>query len=117
MASTTVAHDLTEKKEGDHTNMPPSPETEKGSVRLDGPVHPGQDQDTTLAILELVKQQDIHHPMHWPAWKRWSICAFYCSLQLFVTITSTSYVSAEYDINLQFGGNYSTQVRLKTLKA
>lgn len=59
-------------------------------------------QDHTLAVLDLVQEQDTHHPMHWPAWKRWSITLLYCSLQIFVTLTSTTYVSAEYDIGLSF---------------
>lgn len=58
--------------------------------------------DKTLAILELVKAHDVHHPMHWPAWKRWSICAFYCLLQVFVTLTSTTYVSVEFLITEKF---------------
>lgn len=59
-------------------------------------------EDRTLAILDLVEEQDAHHPMHWPSWKRWSIAFFYCSLQVFVTLTSTTYVSAEYNIGLDF---------------
>jgi len=53
-----------------HQGAEASPEFEKGHVAPEGPVNPAQDQDTTLAILELVKAQDVHHPMHWPAWKR-----------------------------------------------
>lgn len=58
---------------------------------------------TTLAILELVKANDIYHPIHWPAWKRWVITLVYCLLQVFVTITSTSYVGAEWMIREKFG--------------
>lgn len=97
-----------EKDSGSHS---PDFKHEKGSIpSLDGPITTAQDQETTLAILDLVKAQDAHHPMHWPAWKRWGICSVYCFLQLFVTITSTSYVSAEYPINDKYGGNYSSQV-------
>lgn len=53
--------------------------------------------DSTIAILELVKAQDAHHPMHWPAWKRWSIIVVYCVLQVFVTMTSTSYRKSNFD--------------------
>lgn len=60
-----------------HDTPPPAPEFEKGVVAPDGPVNPGQDHDTTLAILELVQARDVHHPMHWPAWKRWSIILLY----------------------------------------
>jgi len=86
----------------------PLPEVEKGIVAPNGPVSPAQNADTTLAILALVKAKDIHHPMHWPAWKRWSIIAIYCFLQVFVTITSTSYLSAEFLIQEKWGG--TTQV-------
>jgi hypothetical protein len=110
MASTLVADILAEKKEDGVHSGSADPEPEKGSVGLEGPVTTAQDQETTLAILELVKAQDAHHPMHWPAWKRWGICTVYCFLQLFVTITSTSYVSAEYPINDKYGGTYSSQV-------
>ncbi|QSZ35266.1 hypothetical protein DSL72_008135 [Monilinia vaccinii-corymbosi] len=62
----------------------------------------------TIAILELVKAQDVHHPMHWPAFKRWGIVLIYCMLQTFVTLTSTTYVSAEFLTKERFGG--TTQV-------
>lgn len=65
-------------------------------------------EDSTLAVLDLVKEQDVHHPMHWGSWKRWSIAFFYCTLQAFVTLTSTTYVSAEYNIGLDFGGTDQT---------
>lgn len=32
----------------------------------------------------------------WPLWKKWSIIFVYCLLQVFVTLTSTTYVSVEY---------------------
>ncbi|RAL63001.1 hypothetical protein DID88_004087 [Monilinia fructigena] len=65
-------------------------------------------EDQTIAILELVKAQDVHHPMHWSAFKRWGIVIIYCMLQTFVTLTSTTYVSAEFLIQEKFGG--TTQV-------
>ena len=61
------------------------------------PVSPPYADESTLAILELVKAQDAHHPIHWPAWKRWSIITLYCTLQLFVTMTSTSYSTYSSD--------------------
>jgi hypothetical protein len=64
--------------------------------------------DKTLAVLELVKAQDAHHPIHWPASKRWGIIIVYCLLQVFVTLTSTTYVSAEWLVQEIYGG--STQV-------
>jgi hypothetical protein len=96
------------EKEIPHTAGASPPELEKGTVAPDGPTSPAHSQDTTLAILELVKVNDVHHPMHWAAWKRWGIITVYCFLQLFVTLTSTSYVGAEYLIQEKFGG--STQV-------
>lgn len=59
-------------------------------------------------VLELIKQHDEHHPVHWPASKKWVITLIYCLLQVFVTITSTSYVSVEFLIAEKYGG--STQV-------
>jgi hypothetical protein len=56
------------------------PEVGNGIVTEDGPVSPGRDQDTALAILDLVKAKDVHHPIHWPAWKRWGIVIVYVSL-------------------------------------
>jgi hypothetical protein len=68
------------------------PELEKAPVAdNNAPTYAATADESTLAILELVKAQDAHHPMHWPAWKRWSIITIYCILQLFVTMTSTSY--------------------------
>ena len=61
--------------------------------------------DSPLKILELVKIHDQDHPIHWPTWKKWAIITVYCLLQTFVTITSTSYVSAEYLVQLKFGGS------------
>jgi hypothetical protein len=66
------------------------PELEKATSK-NTPMAAADTDDNTLAILELVKAQDAHHPIHWPAWKRWSIITVYCFLQLFVTMTSTSY--------------------------
>ncbi|KAL1297979.1 hypothetical protein AAFC00_006486 [Neodothiora populina] len=68
-------------------------------------------RDETLAALEVVEERDPHHPMHWPAWKRWSIALLYCSLQAFVTLTSTTYVSAEYNI----GDDYPASTQVITL--
>lgn len=98
---------LAHMHEKEHSSSP-GPEFEKGAVAPHGPINPAQDPDTTLAILELVRAKDVHHPIHWATWKRWVIIAIYCSLQTFVTLTTTSYVSAEYLIQEKWGG--STQV-------
>lgn len=77
----------------------PPPELEKAPVPGDNaPIDQTNADDSTLAILDLVKAQDAHHPMHWPAWKRWSIITVYCILQLFVTMTSTSYSAYRRDL-------------------
>ncbi|KAL3418748.1 polyamine transporter 3 [Phlyctema vagabunda] len=64
---------------------------------------PAQNEGKALAILELVKAQDIHHPIHWSAPKRWGIVVVYCFLQTFVALTSTTYVGAEFLIEEKFG--------------
>lgn len=106
MTSDTHSESIHEKKE--EQNLSPATDHGVGVVNPEGPVNSAQDPDTALAILQLVKAKDVHHPMHWPAWKRWAIIVLYCSLQMFVTLTSTTYVSAEYIIQEKWGG--STQV-------
>ena len=86
-------------------STPPEFGTEVGTtISISG----AQNPDTALAILQLVQAQDAHHPIYWPAWKRWGIISIYCCLQMFVTLTSTTYLSAEYLIQAEWGG--STQV-------
>lgn len=60
---------------------------------------------TVVNILELVKAQDAHHPMHWSAWKRWSIIVLYCLLQTFVTLTSTTYIGVEWIVEEKWGAS------------
>ncbi|KUI63608.1 hypothetical protein VM1G_10360 [Cytospora mali] len=64
--------------------------------------------DTALAALQRVKTADEHHPIHWSSFKKWFVVFWYCLLQVFVTLTTTSYVSAEFLVQEQFGG--TTQV-------
>lgn len=106
MAST----DNAEKKINEHTATlaSDSSNVEKGDVVPRDETAATRQEDQTIAILELVKAQDVHHPMHWPAFKRWGIVVIYCLLQTFVTLTSTTYVSAESLIQEKFGG--TTQV-------
>ena len=66
---------------------------------------PASRDDSALAILQHIKQVDQHHPVHWPSWKKWYIVSAYCLLQIFVTLTSTSYVSVEFLIAEQLGGS------------
>lgn len=85
----------------------PPKTAEEGGIAagdMDGP----RQASNALQALDVVKQNDQHHPVHWPAWKKWTITTVYCLLQIFVALTSTSYVSAETAIQEQFGG--STQV-------
>lgn len=49
-----------------------------------------------------------YHPYHWNPWKKWGIVIAYCLLQVFVTLTSTSYVSIEFLIEERF--NVGAQV-------
>lgn len=56
-----------------------------------------------LALLEKIRTGDDAHPIRWPLWKKWIIAATYCLLQVFVTLTSTTYVSVEFLIEEKFG--------------
>ena len=95
----------TELNEEKIPDTSPPPELETGQLAPEAPISPAQDPDTALAILQLVQAQDVHHPIHWPAWKRWGIIAVYCCLQMFVTLTSTTYISAETLIGEKWGGS------------
>lgn len=64
--------------------------------------------DSTLAALQRVRTADEHHPIHWSSFKKWFIVFWYCLLQVFVTLTTTTYVSAEFLVQEKYGG--STQV-------
>lgn len=66
------------------------------------------DNDTALEALQRIKTADAAHPIHWSPFKKWTIVFIYCLLQVFVTLTSTTYVSAEFLVQEKFGG--STQV-------
>ena len=93
-----------------HTNpadISPHHDPEKNPRRSSVNIGPDS-ENRALDILALVKESDAAHPIHWPAWRKWGIAFGYCLLQVFVTITSTSYVSAEYLVQEKFGG--STQV-------
>ncbi|KAL8283383.1 hypothetical protein RQP46_005793 [Phenoliferia psychrophenolica] len=61
-----------------------------------------------MALLDLVSTESPYHPIHWPLWQRWGLTIIYCSLQMFVTILSTDYLSVEYLIQEMFG--CSTQI-------
>ena len=71
--------------------------------------HQGSDRDAVLVddtflALDRIKSTNAAHPIHWSPFKKWAIASIYCLLQIFVTISSTSYVSAEFLITERFGG-------------
>ncbi|KAH0251653.1 MFS multidrug transporter-like protein, partial [Aureobasidium melanogenum] len=57
---------------------------------------------TPLDVLEQIKGTDEAHPMHWGLWKKWFVITVYCLLQVYVTMTSTMYVSVESLIQDKF---------------
>jgi len=75
------ASDVLEKKE----TAPVNPDVEGIRQREDA-----------LALLAKIKTTDDAHPMHWVWYKKWFIVVVYCILQIFVTLTSTTYVSVEF---------------------
>lgn len=74
-------------------------ETEKGNFSAGDNY---SDQDIALAALRRITTDEPGHPIHWPSWKKWVITVVYCLLQAFVTLTSTTYVSAEFLIEEKF---------------
>lgn len=72
-----------EKKE----TLPLEPAVEGGDVAR---------REDALALLSMIKSTDDAHPMHWVWYKKWFIVVVYCLLQIFVTLTSTTYVSVEF---------------------
>lgn len=87
-------------------------ETDK-DIEKTTPHSPGADDlsdgaDSTLAALQRVRTAEEDHPIHWSALKKWNIVFWYCLLQAFVTLTTTTYVAAESLVQAQFGG--TTQV-------
>jgi hypothetical protein len=57
---------------------------------------------TPLDALEKIKATDEAHPMYWSLWKKWFVITVYCLLQVYVTMTSTMYVSVETFIQERF---------------
>ncbi|KAK5048322.1 hypothetical protein LTR84_005992 [Exophiala bonariae] len=70
----------------------------KKSLPLDPAVEGGDGarREDALALLSKIKTTDDAHPMHWVWYKKWFIVVVYCLLQIFVTLTSTTYVSVEF---------------------
>lgn len=69
---------------------------------------PDSDADAALSALQKVEFSSASHPIHWSSIKKWPIIAIYCLLQVFVTLSTTTYVSAEFLVQEKYGG--STQV-------
>jgi multidrug resistance protein len=68
----------------------------KESVPVGGDVEGRFNQDDPLALLAKIETSSEAHPIRWPLWQKWSIVFVYCLLQVFVTLTSTTYVSVEF---------------------
>jgi hypothetical protein len=59
-----------------------------------------------IDILSMVMGNAHHHPMNaWGFYQKWAIASFYCLLQTYVTLSTTSYLSAMSTIQGQFGGD------------
>ena len=68
----------------------------------------GTERTSALELLQKIQSNSDAHPSTWPVWKKWLIVFIYCLLEVFVTLTSTTYVSAEFLIQEKFPA--STQV-------
>ncbi|KAK6957904.1 hypothetical protein Daesc_000693 [Daldinia eschscholtzii] len=69
---------------------------------------PHSGADVALSALQKVDFSSASHPIHWNPIKKWSIIIVYCMLQTFITLSTTTYVSAEFLVQEKYGG--STQV-------
>lgn len=58
-----------------------------------------------IAELQNIKSSHAEHPIHWPELKKWAVLSVYCLLQVFVTLSSTTYVSAKGLIQERYGGS------------
>lgn len=81
---------------------------EKTAAHSPNPDDSSDVADSTLAALQRVKTADEHHPSHWSSPKKWFVVFWYCLLQVFVTLSTTTYVSAEFLIKEQYGGDTQT---------
>lgn len=96
---------MTETQNEKH-HLPSGDEEKAHPHSPDGPR--SVDDGTALAVLQHVRMHDEHHPIHWGSLKKWVIVFFYCLLQVFVTLTTTTYLSAEFLVMEKYGG--TTQV-------
>jgi hypothetical protein len=67
--------------------------------------HDERGRQDALEILRKIQSQDVYHPIHWHPLKKWVIVTIYCLLQVFVSMTSSSYIDIEFLIQEQFGGS------------
>ncbi|OAP56305.1 hypothetical protein AYL99_09484 [Fonsecaea erecta] len=97
---------------GATTTPPPEPSPDmlekKESIRQNTDLEATIDQEDPLALLSKIETNSDAHPIRWPLWKKWYITFVYCLLQVFVTLTSTTYVSVEFLIMEKWTSN--TQV-------
>lgn len=61
--------------------------------------------NSTLGALFSIKTDNPYHPYHWSAWKKWGIVIIYCILQVFVLLTSTTFLAIEYIYEEEWGVN------------
>jgi MFS family permease len=58
-----------------------------------------------IAALQHIRSSNAAHPIHWPAVKKWIIISIYCLLQVFVTLSSTTFVSVKTLVQERYGGS------------
>ncbi|KAI0012998.1 MFS general substrate transporter [Xylariaceae sp. FL0662B] len=58
-----------------------------------------------LSALQKVGFREASHPIHWSPVKKWAIVIVYCLLQVFITLSTTTYVSAEFAVQEKYGGS------------
>ena len=71
------------------------PEKEKLPVPH-GDIENRRPSQSPLQLLSTINQDADAHPMSWSLWKKWAIVFIYCLLEVFVTLTSTTYIAVEF---------------------
>lgn len=93
--------------------MSDSEEKKSGIIAPNDQIEPVLSKPLTLADITsnpveasvAFSVENKYHPYHWD-WKlKYGIVVAYCTLQIFVTLTSTTYVAAEYVVQERFGVN------------
>jgi multidrug resistance protein len=62
----------------------------------EGDIENRRPSQSPLELLSKIHQDADAHPMTWPLWEKWAIVFIYCLLEVFVTLTSTTYISVEF---------------------